>query len=338
MSLPAAPSDLDATWVRHALAGEADLRAGEFRAVRAEVIGVGYGLDGTVARVTAVDANGDESTFVAKWCRAKDGETERRFYRDVAPHLGIEVPRLYATFVEGDRALLLLEDVAPSRQGDAIVGATPEDAQRLMEVAACFHARYWGRTEDPRAAGLLRWGTDPAGVTQRTLAFLPRFLERWRPALTPGVVAVAERLPESLPAAYEALAAAPATVIHGDLHLDNVLFRPDGAPVVIDWTHSALGPGAVDVVRLLVEGMTYEARREHETALVDRYLRALSRRGIRCDAAAFDTDMGHALTVAYSGAIRWKEPAPDSPARLVPIIENLVRNVTAMVEDRLCRG
>jgi aminoglycoside/choline kinase family phosphotransferase len=334
VSLPTGPADLDATWIRRALADDAESRAGEIRSVRAEVIGVGYGLDGTVARVTTAQTSGRVATLVAKWCRAEAGAREARFLREVAPHLGIDVPRLRAAFVEADRALLLLEDVAPSRQGDALVGATPAEARRLVDVAACFHARCWEPAGAHPAAWLPRWGADAAGIAEKTRVLLPRFLERWGSALTPDVLREAERLPEALPGAYERLSRAPATAIHGDFHLDNVLFRPGGAPVVIDWAFAALGPGAVDVVRLLVEGMTYEARRTEEGALVDEYLRGLSVRGIRYEAADLEADVDDALTVAFSGAVRFKEPGPGTPARLGPVVENLARNVAAMVHDR----
>lgn len=338
MSLPAGPADLDATWIRRALDGDSDAQASEIRSVRVEVIGVGYGLEGTVARVTTVEASGRAATLVAKWCRPEDGAREARFYREVAPHLGIDVPRLRGAFVEAGGALLLLEDVAPSRQGDAIVGATSSEMRRLMDVAGRLHARFWGLAGVPPTASLPRWGADSVGIADRTRALLPRFLERWGSVLTPGVRRAAAGLPKALSAAYRRLSATPATVIHGDLHLDNVLFRPDGTPVLIDWTSAALGPGAVDVVHLLVEGMTCESRRADESALLERYLGALSLRGTRYDAAKFGSDVDDALAVAFAGAVRCKETGLGSPARLGLVVENLVRNVASMVQDRLDRN
>jgi hypothetical protein len=337
VSIPAGPGDVSETWLRGVLLREGQSTE-ERRLVRVDRIGVGYGLDGVVARVTTAEPDGREATLVAKWCRAEAGAREARFYREVAPHLGIDVPRLHSAFVESDRALLLLEEIAPSRQGDAIVGATLPEAKGVVDVAVCIHAQFWGRSNDPLVAGLPRWGGDPSELAEKTRARLAEFLERWRSELTPGVRTIAERLPDTLPTAYAALAAAPATVIHGDFHLDNVLFRPDGSAVVIDWTHAAVGPAAIDVTRLLTEGLTVASRRAFERDLVDRYLRGLSGRGIRHGASAFEADRDHALTVHFAGAVRSKEPAPDSPARLVPIVENLARNVMAAVEDRLAVG
>ncbi len=339
MSFPSGPEELSATWMRQALAEVGEAWAGEIDELRAEVIGVGFGLDGTLARVTTVGPRRTEATLVAKWCRAAVGVREARFYRDVGPHLGLDLPRLLAACVEGEQALLLLEDVRPSRQGDAILGAAPQDAGSVLEVVGGFHARFWSRLDDPAVAWLPRWGGDVAGEAERTRARLQGFFERWGSSLSPGLRALAERLPEAVVAAHGALADAPATVLHGDLHLDNVLFRPDGTPVVIDWATAARGPAAVDVVRFLTEGLTLEARRALEGPLLARYLRAMSDRGIRYESSALRTHLDDALIVLFGAAIRSKDPASQpTVARLLPIIENLVRNVTGALEDRLHAG
>jgi hypothetical protein len=327
------PEELDAPWVERALREAGDAAAGEIVALRSRRIGVGYGLEGTLARLTLVSRDGRESTMVAKWCGARDGTTENRFYREIGPHLDGVVPRLRAFAVEEDRALLLLEDVAPARQGDAIVGATPEEAGRLVEAAAGLHAAFWGSVQDAAVAWLPRWGGDPAGWAERTSALLPRFRDRWAGVLPREILAAADRLPEDLVAAHASLARAPRTVIHGDLHFDNVLVRPDGSPVVIDWAQAALGPGVVDVVRFLVEGVTAQTRRAHERSLLDRYLGALTRRGIDYEMNRLLEDASDALTVLFAGAIRFKDPCVDSPVRLGSIVENLVRNVTQAVAD-----
>ncbi len=337
MSIPAGLEDLSAAWVRTALADAGHAGAIEIRDVRAERIGVGYGLDGTVARVTTMGPGGEQATLVAKWCRPDAGAHEARFYRAIVPQLGIDSAHLLAAAVDADRAVLLLTDIAPARQGDAIVGATRADAERVIDVAAGLHAPFWAAPDDAVVAWLPRWGRDPAGDAERTRARLPGFFARWSTVLSPRVLAAAERLPETLLAAHASLATAPVTVIHGDLHLDNFLFRPDGAPVVIDWTHTALGPAAVDVARVLAEGMTVESRRALESVVVDRYLQALSRSGIRYDARDFTTHVDDALAVLFAGAIRSKHAGVDAPPRLVPVIENLVRTVTAAIDDRAAR-
>jgi hypothetical protein len=334
-SVPSGPQELSVAWLRRTLAEAGDPRAEAIASVRSERIGVGYGLDGTLARLTLADAAGREWTLVAKWCGKESGAHEARVYRELGDRLGNGLARLVAAEVGADRALLLLEDIAPAKQGDALVGASPSEAQQVFEVMARFHSACWEGRGHPHPVWLPRWGRSVAKQSDLTRTLLPRFVRRWGPVLPHDVVAAAERLPEALLEAHDRLERAPATLVHGDLHLDNALFRPDGSPVVIDWTTAARGPAAIDVMHVLIEGMTIEARRRLEPSLLARYLDALSGCGIRYEAADLRAHLDDALTVLFAGAVRYREPSADSPQRLGPIVENLVRNVAAAVEDRL---
>src|SRR5262245_31786676 len=165
MPMPSGPDALDAAWLRSALAvaGRQPLRI-----VKREVIGVGYGLDGTLARVGVEGGPGGAKTLVAKWSAAESGAREARFYREVAPKLGIALPKLLGAFADAGRALLLLEDVAPARQGDAIVGATPIEAAGVGEAAATFHAAHWAAGPKSPIAWMPRFGRNFAADVERT--------------------------------------------------------------------------------------------------------------------------------------------------------------------------
>jgi hypothetical protein len=324
---------VEAAWLERTLALAGSLEIDTIRAVRAQRIGEGYGLDGTIARLTLTDGKGREDSVVAKWCRAELGRREARFYREIAPQMDVRLAGLRAFAEQGDVALLLLEDLSPARQGDALVGAAPREAERLFDVAARVHRRFWQTPADSLVAWLPRWGADPGGEAERTHACLPRFREWFGTRLAPAARQAAEGLPESLLGAHATLAGAPVTLIHRDLHLDNVLFAPAGEPIVIDWTHVALGPSVVDVIRLLTEALDGHTRRGLTRPLLARYRLLLANHGAGYEAADFREHLHAALLVLFAGAVRFKEPGPASHARLLPVIENLVRNVAALVED-----
>jgi aminoglycoside phosphotransferase (APT) family kinase protein len=54
-------------------------------------------------------------------------------------------------------------------------------------------------------------------------------------------------------AAITDLKTGPRSWIHHDLHLDNVLWRPGGTPVLLDWSGAVMGPPGVDVSVLLLD-------------------------------------------------------------------------------------
>jgi Ser/Thr protein kinase RdoA (MazF antagonist) len=66
-------------------------------------------------------------------------------------------------------------------------------------------------------------------------------------------------------AARDALAAAPAQRIHGDLHWGNILWASDG-PILVDFDDCLMGPPVQDLW-LLARGDTEEARRAREDLL-----------------------------------------------------------------------
>ena len=81
------------------------------------------------------------------------------------------------------------------------------------------------------------------------------------------------------------------TLVHADLHLDNVLFEEEGRPVILDWARAARGPAAIDLVELLL-AMASLSRFDDTFHLYREEMRA---RGIELDAAALRRQLGGAL-------------------------------------------
>ncbi|HEX2030293.1 MAG TPA: phosphotransferase family protein [Actinomycetota bacterium] len=115
--------------------------------------------------------------------------------------------------------------------------------EELVDALAELHAVDW------RAAGLEGWG--------RPTGYLERQLRRWSGQLElatrftrplPDLERTAAWLSERLPAS------GPATIVHGDYKLDNVVLAP-GAPArvvaILDWEMSTIGDPLADLGYLL---------------------------------------------------------------------------------------
>ena len=336
MRVPAKPDEISLDWLAEVLAPGAPR---SLRGFRAERIGVGFGLAGVLARIT-LDADATlPASIVAKWSPAAKGDREARFLRDVAPRLDVRTPELLHSFPDAGegRTLLLLEDLAPAAQGACLVGATPAEALALVRAQAALHAPFWERIDDPAVAWIRRFEHDPKVEAERFAQCLPAFMEKEGDGLPPRARRIAERLPDLIPKALEELRAAPATVIHADLHLDNVLFRADGTAVVLDWTDTARGPAAADLSRLEFECLTPETRRAERDRLVAAYLEALEGRGVRgYGADRLRRDVDRASLLSFGWAMRWvtrEEGFPDAGPRVDRLVANLVRNGAAILED-----
>jgi hypothetical protein len=282
--------------LRHAgVLGASDRVAG----FELERIGQGRGFAGQIARVALryePAAANAPATLIAKFA-SDDARTremmgsldgyarEVRFYRELAPELGLGTPRCY--FAHYDPAAhdccLLLEDLAWAEAVDRDQGYSLEQAQQVLEQLAAMHARHWNRVEH------LDWlQVDAARVANLRAGFmkgLPGLDDRYRTQY-PTLVRVAHQFVPFL-SGDEVLAEAhrpPLTLAHGDIHIDNI-FLPStrgGRFAIIDWQSVAVSRlGTYDVARLLCMGMRPEQRRRHLRALLRHYHRALRAHGVR---------------------------------------------------------
>jgi hypothetical protein len=172
-------------------------------------------------------------------------EAEVRFYREIAPVVGVRTPACYEAEVGPAGTQLVLEDLSAWAPG-----ADPAVAAGLL---VGIHRRF----EDDAAA---RWpwlrpvGTGSGLVGQlydRTWPVLAA-----RRDLTPGARELGARLVGAVAEAERAEAAAgPATLVHGDASLLNMRTAQDGTIALLDWEDVRLAPGVTDLAWLLVSSV-----------------------------------------------------------------------------------
>ncbi len=93
-----------------------------------------------------------------------------------------------------------------------------------------------------------------------------------------GIREVIDALAMSYGVVWERLKQSPTTMIHADLHLDNVLFSPLGhepGVTLIDWQSVARGRGAIDLALFLFGSLETTTRRAIEDDLLRRYHKLL---------------------------------------------------------------
>lgn len=227
----------------------------------------------------------DDATSRATAAALRNYEIEVRFYQELAPGLPVRAPRCFHADLDtatGD-FVLLLEDVAPARQGDQLAGCTADQAAVAVAELPRLHAPRWG---DPTLAGLewLDRNTGEAmGFTAELVSGLfPGFCQRYDGRLDADVADLAERLVGALPR-YLPERPGAWTVQHGDYRLDNLLFgTPEGgsAVVVVDWQTVVRGPGLADLSYFIGAGLVPDDRRSHEADLVHLYHDGLGALGV----------------------------------------------------------
>jgi phosphotransferase family enzyme len=288
------PADITGTWLNAVL-----VRAGHdvsISSIHREAVGTGQMAHNERYRFTFAGDAGDAPTSVvikfpspneaSRAAGAAGGyRNEVRFYTDLAADLPVVVPHCLHGAVSDDSSVftLVLEDLAPARQGDQIDGAA--DAQILLAVEnlAGLHAPRWGDPTLTEIDWLQSSGGEAIGYVELVT---PMFIERYKNRLSDRAKMVFAEFAR-LVGNWIEREPTPITLVHGDYRLDNLMFASTsgGAPVsAVDWQTVGIGSGARDLAYVLGNSSAPDDRRRHEPEALDRYRSAMSRLDVELSA------------------------------------------------------
>jgi Phosphotransferase enzyme family len=293
LGIPAGPEAITLPWLTAALRSCGVVPAAEVTAITQVPIG-GQGWTTRMTRIALTynrSEAGAPSTLVVKFS-AQDASTRRFFgrfyerevffYRSIAPHVPLRVPRCY--YADDDRSTLahviLLEDLAPAVAGDHINGITIDVAAEYARCIATLHAQWW---ESPQLAELLaRYPAPGATFGRGYVERLGRGLAAMGPYLDRMTCRLAGRLQDGLQERWIRQSAAPQTLIQWDAHAANLMLSSPsgGALAVVDWQNWAVSRGIWDVTRFCVLSLPIDARRAAERDIVALYAETLASHGI----------------------------------------------------------
>jgi len=255
-----------------------------------EPIGADHGFTATLARVTLhydEPESDAPATLVAK-CPAFANEV--RTYRE----FGAELP--VARYYGGTAGELLLIEDLPGRPGDAVGGCDADDAELVLSAMARMHATWW---ESP-PAWPRRVGADPRAAQANHEQRVPMFLSKYGDRITTYQHALVEALKPHYGGLFGRMAEAPVTFLHGDLHLDNVIFDAD-AVYFLDWENPAAGRAVFDLAWFFFTSVRTDERRAHEERLLRGYHGALGVDGYPYD--RFRHDLREALAILFGATV-----------------------------------
>ena len=283
-------ADLTVEWCDAALAG--GLGGARVVGVTTEPVGTGQVADTVRLRLSYDPPGAGPATLVAKVPASEEAsrtgarltrtyELEASFYHDLAPTLPVRTPFCHhaAHDPETNAYVVLLEDVAPARQGDQMAGCSVADIAAAIDELVLLHGPRWGDEQLTEIGWLHR--NDPAaldGIVGLIMYAVGPFKDHYTDRLDGDTMALVDRLVPRLDG-YLRDRPRPWTVVHGDFRADNLLFGGDRV-VVVDWQTVGLGPGAADLSYLLGASLIPDARRQHEATLVDRYVDGLVAQGV----------------------------------------------------------
>ncbi len=287
--------DITAEWLTQVLLETGRLRSAKVVGVAHETCGTGQLGDSYRFTLTYDPACAGPATLVGKFA-SKDPTSrefgrssgyyrnEIGFYTQLAPRLSMSIPTAIHAALAGNATdfVLLMEDLAPARQVDQLIGCTADESARVLEQAAALHAASW----HDRGLAAQDWLKGTVGsftqVTDNFASVVNTFPQLCGDLVPEADLAEAAKLIDHADA-WKRIFSDPQCLWHSDLRADNVLFDARGGSqsvVVLDWQGLGFGRGTIDVAYWMGTSMTVDQRRAHERDLVAHYHRALVSHGV----------------------------------------------------------
>ncbi|MFT4596083.1 MAG: hypothetical protein ACI9TF_000322 [Paracrocinitomix sp.] len=293
--IPETPAGIDAAWLNNALADWPEIVA-----VNHDDIGEGTGIFGQISRIELTyrdDQSSSPRQVVAKMaCLEPENlaianalgiyERELRFYEELADDMPFRIPLSYLAHRGGDgRFVLLIEDLAGDFVvGDQVVGATPAQADAVIDALVPFHAQWWEHSD----LDSMEWLPFPdapaykAAVPGIYRAGLPVLEADWSDKISGPAMDAARAVEPKFEELMDRTATGPRTIIHTDTRLDNIFFAADGSGHValIDFQLALRGRAVADIAYLIGTSMTIKDGAAHWERLLHRWHDAIADAGI----------------------------------------------------------
>jgi len=248
------------------------------------------GIPETVILKTGMEPHSRDTGFTLR--------VEPFAYRDLMPTSGLNGPQCYFAGFDEKRVqgATIMEDLANRNVtfGTPLVSRSHDDIANTLSLLAHFHSQTWNCANFARG-DRLDWVETAAPFTRP----VPRSwleAEPWQEFVgLPRGAALSARFHDrawaidALDRMERVSAQVPNCVIHGDSHIANVFFEPDGTPGFCDITPRR-APALGEVCNHIVLALDMADRPRWEGALLRHYLDELKSRGVE-DVPGFDEAM-----------------------------------------------
>jgi aminoglycoside phosphotransferase (APT) family kinase protein len=286
---------IDAAWLTNVLTTAEVLVSGRVSAVARESCGHGLLSDSYRFHLSYEPPGAGPASIVGKF--ASEEATSRefgrqsgqyskeiRFYQELAPELSAAIPTpLYAALADNETDfVLLMDDLAPARAVDQLVGCTADEAAMALEQCAMLHADSWHRADLEATNWLRRTMEGWLEITDGFEATVAEFPEAYGDLVPDADLTEAAKLVPRRDA-WKRVLSERRCLWHNDLRADNLLFDAKAGTIpaaILDWQGVAYGCGTIDIAYLLGTSLTPDTRRENERSLLAHYHEALVARGV----------------------------------------------------------
>lgn len=208
---------------------------------------------------------------------------EAMFHRVVAPQVPLRTAKAWVAELDetSQAATLIYEDFGWMQSFEDDEDVSAERVEKALVELSGLHASYWLSKELEGFDWLAypsKTGVDQVPA-ERFKKRWPRMVESGAYPLSKAQLKLGEMLSEKMDGVYEALHAGPESVIHTDLHQENIFFDGNN-PAFIDFALAERANPAKDVAKLTVSCLKPGTIGREQPELIRSYLKELKRHDI----------------------------------------------------------
>ncbi|MEM7442825.1 MAG: phosphotransferase [Pseudomonadota bacterium] len=289
--VPATVDDITPDWLNEALFDNFEPRATEVKITK---INDDRGfLSQTLRLDLTYDApsDGRPSSLVAKIKPNDDTfrqaaaeisafEREVGFYREVAPRVSVRLPLVYFAEQTPKASALVMEDLGHLTVGDQVHGIAHQWTRTIAQKIAKVHAVFW----DNAALKEIDWAPEHDHFHTGTFVEAwPAFADAFDLRLGKRAMEIGAAVADNLDALERRIAERPATLVHGDLRADNLMFGKPGETdevLMLDWQLVHKTNATYDIARLMGGSEPVPEREGHQLEIIRCWHESLTDAGV----------------------------------------------------------
>lgn len=238
---------------------------------------------------------GDRPTrLVLKIARTDDDvmapfyENEVAFYAKLRRQLDIEAPLWFGGDYdpESRHFALLMENLTDrgAHFPNVLETVSPDRVRSLLDTLATLHARYWNADASNPALAWMGNALEGSVATLLNDAAAPYIQyeidnQKFKSELVGMLGWTGDELRAGTKAMHRHQMGLDQCVVHGDTHLGNTYFLPEGRCGLLDWQLTGRGHPMHDVSYIISTALSIADRRVHERPLLNYYLDQLGAAG-----------------------------------------------------------
>ncbi len=258
---------------------------------------------------------------------------EVRFYAELAPQLSLNIPKCYfAALNDAPQGILILEnlDLRPSKYGVHGDDLSVDAVASVLEVLAAHHADWWEHSALHEYANAQEPERDFFRYFLRPQPW-DELMRREHAGLLTEAVKTRENAMAAAEALWQRMDRLPKTLLHGDAHVGNFFFDPDGRVGFLDWQVVFAGFCVHDMAWAIISSLSIDDRRAWERDLVKLYFDVLSARD--ADAGTLnDVWLAYRQNTAHAICAYGTNPPSNFPQHLMRKCEKKVYTAASDLE------